>query len=223
MLGTALLASVEITQQLNRHWWCTITCRETEETRLPAEDLLGKAVKIVTTDEQGTSHIHFAGFVCDVELDYEVWGSYGARIIAVSKSYLLDHAANKHYYPDATLASVAAEIGDRNGVTIAANAPARKPLNYVQYGETDFDFVHRIADDYGAWFRPTDNDIEILSAFTAGASGTWREHDGLTSFSLAARLARQRCPARTTITTPCSRPTRSACRSSPTFTTAERG
>ena len=30
MLGDASLSSVDVVQELNRHWWCTVVCRNTE-------------------------------------------------------------------------------------------------------------------------------------------------------------------------------------------------
>ena len=46
MLGMALLASVCVTQQINRHWICTIVCRNTPDQRIPIEDLIGQPVQI---------------------------------------------------------------------------------------------------------------------------------------------------------------------------------
>ena len=189
MLADALLASVEITQELNRHWWCTITCRQTEDQRIPVEDFLGKAIEIKTTDQEGVEHTNFAGFVLDVELDYEVWGSYTAVITAVSDSYKLDVTARKQYYAEQTLSSVASTVAGRDGLSIAVNGGQSKALNYVQYGETDFNFLNRIVDDYGCWLRPKQGGLEVFDTFQSGAKVMWRGEDGLTSFRIKGTLA----------------------------------
>ena len=189
LLGDALLSSVEVTQQLNHHWWCTVVCRQTEDQRIPTEDLLGQPVQVKTLDEDGVEHLHFSGFVYDVALSYEVWGSYTATLIAVSNSYVLDVTAHKQYYTAGTLASLAGTMGGRSGLSIDVNAPSSKALNYVQYGETDFSFLNRVVDDYGAWLRPNESGVEIFAAFQAGSKVQWRDHDGLMVFSLTGTLA----------------------------------
>ncbi len=187
LLDTALLASVSVTQQLNRHWRCTVVCRNTQDQRIATEDLVGQPVEIKTVDEQGTEHLHFAGFIHDVALQYEPWGSYGATLTAVSDSYAMDITAHKQYYTEGTLQSLAGVIAGRSGLSVAVNAPGSKPLNYVQYGETDFSFLNRVVDDYGAWLRPTQGGVEVFDSFQSGSALQWKDHDGLTHFALSAR------------------------------------
>lgn len=188
LLGEALLASVDVTQELNQHWWCTVVCRQTNDQRVPVEDLLGKPVEIKTTDEAGVEHLHFSGFIYDVALSYEVWGSYTATLTAVSDSYVFDVAKRKQYYTAGTLASLGGILAGRNGLPVAVNAPAAKALNYVQYGETDFAFLNRVVDDYGAWLRPAEHGVEIFTAFQPGSTVQWRDHEGLLEFSLTGNL-----------------------------------
>lgn len=189
MLADALLVSVEITQELNHHWWCTVVCRQTEDKRIAVEDFLGKAIQITTTDQDGVEHTNFAGFVLDVELEYEVWGSYTATVTAVSDSYKLDLTAHKQYYSEQTLSAVANTIAGRNGLTVSVNGGQSKALNYVQYGETDFSFLNRIADDYGSWMRPKQGGLEIFNTFQSGGKVLWRGEDGLLSFRIRGALA----------------------------------
>ncbi|MGI4830268.1 MAG: hypothetical protein ACRYFU_19000, partial [Janthinobacterium lividum] len=68
LLGDALLSSVDVMQELNRHWWCTVVCRNTEDRRVPVEQLLGKPVEVKTTDGDGVEQVHFSGSVHDVRL-----------------------------------------------------------------------------------------------------------------------------------------------------------
>src|SRR5882762_5305890 len=136
LLQDALLASVEIVQELNQHWRCTVVCRQSEDKRIPVEDFLGQTVEIKTTDDQGVEHIHFSGFIYDVGLNYEVWGSYTAQLIAVSSSYLMDVTAHKQYYAEQTLSSIANTVAGRVNLSASVNAGSNKALNYVQYGET---------------------------------------------------------------------------------------
>ena len=189
-LQDALLASVEVVQELNQHWSCTVVCRQTEDNRIPVEELLGKGIEIETVDDDGVAHLHFAGFISDVELRYEIWGSYTARLVAVSSSYKLDITAHKQYYAEKDLSAIAGTIAGRSGLIVNVETSGGKALNYVQYGETDFSFLSRIADDYGAWIRPTQGGVEIFDSFQAGSVVTWRSGDGgLINFSLHGKMA----------------------------------
>jgi type VI secretion system secreted protein VgrG len=187
MIGEALLSSVEIVQELNQHWWCTVVCRNTEDQRVPVEDLLGKSVEVKTTDDQGVEHVHFSGSVHDVELSYEVWGSYTAVLIAVSDSYGMDVTAHKQYYSEQTLSSIAGTMGSRHNLNIAVQASDSKALNYVQYGESDWSFLNRIVDDYNAWMRPSQAGVEVFDSFQSGSTVQWRGESDLIAFQLRGR------------------------------------
>ena len=189
LLQNALLASVEVVQELNQHWRCTIVCRQTEDQRVPVESLLGKSVDIKTTDENGAEHLQFSGFIFNVQLVYEVWGSYTAHLAAVSSSYNLDVTAHKQYYAAQTLSSISGTVAGRSGLSIDVNASGGKALNYVQYGETDFSFLNRIVDDYGAWLRPKKDGIEVFDNFQSGSTVAWRGEGDLIQFSLSGTLA----------------------------------
>ncbi len=187
-LDDALLASVEVTQELNQHWWCTLAFRQTADLPIRVEDYLAKALEISVTDDAGATQTLFAGLVYSVSRDSEIWGSGGAEVRAVSASYLLDTTQRKQYYKDGTLSSVAAAIAGRTGLKVEVNAGSSKPLNYVQYDETDFAFLHRMVDDYGAWMRPSGAGLEVFTTFQAGGSVAWREEQGLLDFSLRGRV-----------------------------------
>jgi hypothetical protein len=165
LLDDALLASVEITQELNQHWRCAIDCRQTEDKRIPIESFLGKSVDIKTYDDQGIEYTHFSGIINDVGLNFEVHGSYTAQILAVSSSYKMDVSHWYAYYQEKTLSSVGSAIADRCKLSVTVKAADNKPLNYTQYGESDFSFLNRIVDDYSAWLRPNEDGVEIFDSF----------------------------------------------------------
>ena len=187
LLGDALLSSVDVMQELNRHWWCTVVCRNTEDRRVPVEELLGKPVEVKTTDDQGVEQVHFSGSVHDVRLEYEIWGSYTATLIAVSDSFGMDVTAHKQYYADGTLSSLAGTIASRHGLAVAVKATDGKALNYVQYGESDWSFLNRIVDDAGAWMRPSESGVQVFDSFQSGSTLHWRGEGDLLSFSLQGR------------------------------------
>ncbi|MEO8367736.1 MAG: phage baseplate assembly protein V [Candidatus Solibacter sp.] len=190
LLEDAILSSVEVEEELNRHSWCRIICRQTPDRRFPFENFLGKALEVVTFDQQGSANKLFTGFVLESEMEYEIYGSYSAHILGVTESYKLSISAGEAYYRKHTLPDVASEIGARSSVTVDVQATARAPKNYVQWGESDFDFLVRLADDHQAWIRPTAAGVQICDAFRDGAKVQWRADDGqgLTQFEVTGRV-----------------------------------
>jgi uncharacterized protein involved in type VI secretion and phage assembly len=189
LIDDAILSIVEVTQELNHHWWCTIECRQTEDKRFPAEASLGQDVQVLTHDDEGGEHVIFDGFVLDVELTYEIWGSYTAHLVAVTRSYRMDLTPRQMYFEDATISDVAGTLAGLTGVEVEVNVPAKQPLNYVQWGETDFKYLNRLADDHGGWMRPTPGGLEISNAFAGGPTVHWREEEGLLSFRIRGTMS----------------------------------
>jgi uncharacterized protein involved in type VI secretion and phage assembly len=188
LIKDALLASVEVTQELNDHWWCTVVCRQTEDKRFPTEDCLGQEIKILTYDQSGAENVVFDGFILDVELTYEVFGSYTAQLTAVTQSYKMDLTPRKAYYLVKTLQDVAQELAGHAGLQSSVKGPSKKALNYVQWGESDFDFLNRLVDDYSCWLRPSAKGIEIFNSFQQGATLKWRDEEGLLKFKTKGTL-----------------------------------
>ena len=179
LLQHAQLAYLEVRQALNEHWWCSFVCGQGSEQAIPVNDWLGKTIQISSTDEEKAEQVHFTGFILSVDLNYETSGTFSASVTAVSWSWLLDQAPHKQYYAEKTLHDLAATATGRVGLSATVNVPADKALNYVQYGETDFNLLHRAVDDYKAWMRPVGKTLEIQNAFQPGVELAWRGDSGL--------------------------------------------
>jgi hypothetical protein len=188
LIQDAILSSVTIVQEINQHSWCHIECRQTEDKRFPVENCIGQDLQIFTYDENRAENVIFDGFVLKGKLTYEIYGSYTACITAVTRSYKLDLATREAYYRKSTLSSVASGLAAAQGLSADVRCPALPPRNYVQWGETDFAFLKRLADDHKAWVRPAPGGIEISDSFSPGRSLLWREEDGLFSFTMKGRL-----------------------------------
>jgi len=191
LIKDAILGTVEVTQELNQHWWCHIECRQTEDQRFPVEDCLGKDLQIVTYDQDGTEHVVFDGFVLEGELEYEVFGSYTARLTGVTRSYKMDMTPRQAYYLESLPTAVVQTLVDNSELSIDYAFSEGSALDYVQWGETDFQFLLRIADDHEAWVRPNANGVEIYNAFQDGTKVQWRGEsgeNGLLSFTIRGRL-----------------------------------
>ena len=188
LLGDALVSSVTVRQQLNRHWECEVVCRNTLDRRIPGEEALGAALVVKHTGEDGSEVITFAGVVIDVALKYEIWGSYGCVLKARSSSWLIDHAPRFAHFGTSSLAIMAQQLTSDAGGASSLLAEKTSPAEYVQYGETNWQFLLRVTDDHGGWVRAGLNGIELLNQFDNAIPLVFRAHDGLMEFSIAGDL-----------------------------------
>jgi len=188
LLSDSLLAQVTVSQELNHHWWCELECRQTSDQRFPAEDMLGKDLTITAVGEDGAEVSIFSGFILESELEYEASGSYGARMRAVSRSYLMDLTPRRQYYFQQSANQVAQKLASATGLSLEGSVDGPQ-LSYVQIAETDFHYLLRLVDESEKWLRPAEKGIEIQNSFQSGVAVVWRGEHGLLHFSTSGKLA----------------------------------
>ena len=182
ILSDAVLQRVVLQQRLNDHSYCELECRSTMDRPIPGEDALGAQCVITTTAEDGSEHVGFSGTVIDVALRHEIWGSYTCILRAASASWLSDRTPRNARYKG-SLAAVAGSVGA--GTTVP-DKPT--PEEYVQYNETDWRFLLRVADDHGGWIRTALGGTEIRNAFEDAVPLIYRDHHGLLEFHIEGQL-----------------------------------
>lgn len=173
-----LWSSIEIRQNLNDHWYCNIYLRDTLDARPDVESQIGKPLRISTVTLDGAEHVIFAGTVCAARLIYEVTGSYGAEIDAVSNTWKLDQGPGFAYFRSQTAKDALNQLLGAKGFSLTGQMPAGPELSYVQWNETEFGFLTRLIDDVEAWFRPDlkgSSGIEVRTEFASGPTLLWRE------------------------------------------------
>lgn len=188
LLRDAILDRVEVTQALNHHWWCEMECHQTEDRRFPFEDLLGKDCQLVTFDVLG-EHVVFDGFILKSKLEYKIYGNYSVHLTAVTHSYKMDLTPRQACYSTSSLATIAQELSARSGLSASVNAAEKNsPKQFVQWYETDFSFLNRLADDWGCWMRPSKTGVEVQHEFQKGTSALFRGEYALLSFDVTGEL-----------------------------------
>jgi type VI secretion system secreted protein VgrG len=197
-LAGALLLSVEVRQELNQHSWCKIVCRRSDQNpgdRMYPEEGLGTPLKISGVDQDGTEIVIFQGIVIDVELTYEISGSYQAQLTAVTSSYFMDLTPRCKYYEQKDVTDIAKELSEKAILVTSRDSKFQVSgagkFNYTQWGETDWAFLNRIVDDNEAWMRPNGEGLEIYDAFQSGAKLEWRQEHGLILFKTKGTLTPQ--------------------------------
>src|SRR5262245_11425463 len=165
-LKSAMISNLVIRQEIGEHWWCEVEFRLLNQQRPPFESYIGKALEFVTIGVDGAEMAIFDGFVLHGRLDYELHGVYMVGIRAVTRSYALQLTPEENYFFKQDLREVAEKVLKQDKLELEFNAsgPLAR-MNYVQWEETDFDFIRRIADDQGCFIRPTARGIEIRKGF----------------------------------------------------------
>lgn len=191
-LDQRLLIRVEIRQKLNDHWWCVIECRDTLGSPIQADKLLGAVCRIANMDELGQENVAFDGIFVDVAVKREVWGSYSAVLTAASPSWLLDQGTRKAQYNTSAVQNVAATIAGRAGLGAAvALEPRDSPAEYIQWKQTDWQFLLRLADDHGGWVRSLGSTLELRNSFDPAIPLVFRGVQSLLEFSIEGQLRPQ--------------------------------
>ncbi len=189
-LKDILISNLVIRQELGEHWRCELEFRSHHQDRPPFESYIGKALEFIAFGDDGSATPIFDGFVLRGTLDYEPRGDHLVKIYAVTRSYALQLTPEEDYFLKKNLREVAEKVVRRDGLELEFNADAPLArMSYVQWEETDFDFIKRIADDQGCFVRPTARGIEIRKGFEdVGHRLRWRDEHGLMKFSLEGGL-----------------------------------
>jgi type VI secretion system secreted protein VgrG len=190
ILKDAMISRLEIRQALGAHHWCEVDFRLLNEQQPPVASYLGKPLEFLVFEETGGELPLFCGFVLEAAMEYELHGDFIARLSAVSQSYKLQLTLDEDYFYKKNLHEVARQILEKDGLELDYNADGGSDrMNYVQWGESDFEFLHRIADDQGCFLRPTPAGVEIRRGFEdTGAVLRWQDEYGLIGFSIKGRL-----------------------------------
>jgi hypothetical protein len=190
ILKDAMISKLEIRQELGQHYWCEVEFRLIDKPRPPVESYIGKSLEFVTFEESMSELSLFSGLVWEGELKFGLHGDFITRLRGVTKSYLLQLTPEEDYFFKKTLREVAESVVQQDKLELEFNANGKAAkMNYVQWGESDFDFIKRISDDEGCFVRPTPKGIEIRRGFEdVKLSLTWHDERGLIQFSIKGQL-----------------------------------
>jgi type VI secretion system secreted protein VgrG len=177
---------VQVLHELNQHSTCVIEISQLAESRPPIDKWIGRSLVLQSTDS-GVKI--FTGFVLDVALTYQTSGAYIALIKGVSNSYKSDLAPRYHYFGPGSISDVAQKAASNAGIQIAVKSGGgtQSSLDLVQWAETDWHFLWRLCDDFGAFLAVTDDGAAVYDQFSqSGPDLVWRSNtdNGLVEFTV---------------------------------------
>src|SRR5262245_41687163 len=190
ILKDAMISRLEIRQDLGAHYWLDAEFRLINQQQPPVASYLGKSIEFIAFEEYTAELSIFTGLTLEAEMEYELHGGFVARVRGVTNSYKLQLTPEEDYFYGATLKEVAEKVIGEDKLELQFNVDVDcAKMNYVQWGESDFEFIRRIADDQGCFMRPTPEGVEIRRGFQdTGQTMRWGDEHGLLSFSIKGRL-----------------------------------
>jgi len=191
ILDDAIISRLEVRQELGAHYWLDIEFSLHRHQQPPVASYLGKSIEFSIIDDSGSESQIFTGLAIEAELEYGFRRETIAKVRGVTNSFKLQLTPEENYFYQHNLQQVASRIFDEDGVELQFSVKGEcAVMNYVQWGESDFDFVRRIADDQGCFIRPTPKGVEIRRGFDDNAAQTlrWPHERELMSFSIKGRL-----------------------------------
>ena len=158
-LRNSEMEAFEITQELSKHTRCLLHFLRDRDTDLHLDALLGQPLTVSLTDDVGTVTV-FNGTVIEGSQSHQMNHGSAFTLDGVSHSWTLEREQTA-YYTSNRLSDLVGKFNAK----LAGSAPSRDPLQYVQFGETDFDFLIRVADDHGMFVRTSDEKPEVRAGF----------------------------------------------------------
>jgi uncharacterized protein involved in type VI secretion and phage assembly len=165
-LRNAEIAHLEVHQELGAHHLCALEFTRDEATDLPLERLLDQPLRVTLSGEDG-EHEPFAGQVVAGSQAHLLNAGSRFRLEAASKSVALGLHRDMDAFENLALPDLARRLAGEAGLPVlVGEIPAGARHAYLQQsGETDWEFLVRIADEHGCWVRPTAAGLELRAGF----------------------------------------------------------
>ncbi len=167
-LRSSEIEHLDVVQELGEHTRCHLFFTRDKDTDLSLDLMLGQPLTITLQDDVGTVTA-FDGTVSEGSQNHQINHGSTFSLVGLSHSASLDRHRTA-YFP----ASTVSDVVRRLGADLRGSAPAGDPLEYVQFGETDFEFLRRLADENGMFVRTSSARPEVRSEFeNIGPTVVW--------------------------------------------------
>ena len=153
---------LEIRQALGDHHRLSIIFHRDPSKPLKLSDFVIPPVTVTLTDDAiRKTATAFVGVGESCEEQHQLRGGSIFVLTALSDSAKYSARHHKGNLPSGVLS----DIASRFEVTIGAPPPSQRVADYRQGGESDFEFLRRLADDHQCFVRPLEKGLEIRHGF----------------------------------------------------------
>ncbi len=151
------IAHLAIHQPLNGHHTFELRCpiQEKEKVLSDSSDACGKEIKIDISSGSGKSNAKnfFKGYVTGISLSKHQGAANEIIYYGHAPTLLMDDGAHNQSFSEKTLDKIVKEVTGKYGVSLKVSPAFKGQIPYVvQYHESSFHFLSRMANQYGEWF-----------------------------------------------------------------------
>lgn len=171
-----LLQQLSIHQPINAHHTFELHCDLNEKSNHlieVAEKTVGEQINIKFKGEglQSKRENFFSGIVTDIGLSKNLGGHNTLLFRGYGHTISLDDGPHLQSYLDKSLADIVKDVANNYGLEIKVQGTNHtNPLPFeVQYRESGYNFLNRLADTYGEWFFFDGTDLHFGKAPTEKA------------------------------------------------------
>ncbi len=161
VLRNSELDRLEVVHELGQHATCRIEFIRDSATDVSLDQLLRDPVIVSVKAEGQLPIVIFQGSIGDGSQSHLL--NQGSRFVleALSPSEYLEFV-DTVYYPESTITSIAGKFG----VKIVGNLRRKpEPFDFVQWGESEMNFIRRLADEHGGFLVTQGVEPEIRTEF----------------------------------------------------------
>lgn len=190
------ISSVQLEQFIDDHHVLRVRIRQVGQAAVgrdfddpqPYTAYLAKPISLIITPQGGTvdsaRQLEFIGLVTEVSLDNSIDGLNTVLVTAHSPTVALDGVRRNTFQYDMTATDIVGSIVRRHPVTLGTIQASAGVMKFsVQYRETDYEYILRLAASVGLFAHYDGKEFRVTK--TAGSGGErllWRESLG--SFSV---------------------------------------
>lgn len=161
MLRNSEIDLLEVTQEIGQHTTCRIEFTRDSATDVTLDQLLRDPVSVKVQGDGLQIVELFQGFIGDGAQSHLLHAGSRFVLQATSPSERLEFVTTR-YFPQETLASIA---GTMNVKIVGTPRRDHAAFDYVQWNESEFAFLRRIADEHGGFFVTHGAEPEIRTDF----------------------------------------------------------
>ncbi len=160
---------LEYTQELAHHDRARLVFYRDTSSDVTIDEIAGQDCRVQIWDDDvgdAASNVDFDGVAVDAAQSYQLNGGSQWTVELRSRTVFLERDRNFRVFPELDVAGLAAQVAP--GTRVEGNVSPTPREDYVQWGETDWDFLLRAADEAGAFVRVVDGGVELRRGFEQG-------------------------------------------------------
>ncbi len=186
------ISRLELMQSVREHHVLKVRLREIGQAErerdfseaIPYTSFLGKSISVTVTPEgelvDKSRELEFVGVVTKIELENSIDALNVATITAHSPTITMDGSRKNAFFHDQSATDIAGSIIRQYPMTVGKIESSSGSMKFcVQYRESDYDFVNRLATGGGLFSFYDGREFRIVKASAADVEDlVWRENLG---------------------------------------------